>query len=126
MTQRPTIAVVGASTDRAKFGNKALRAYVRQGYQVFPVHRDAGEIEGLKAYSDLRDVPVRPLDRIAFYVPPSVGVTLLPAVSEVGCGELWVNPGAESDELLSQAAALGLNVVQACAILDVGASPAEF
>lgn len=126
MTQRPTIAIVGASADRSKFGNKALRAYVRQGYQVFPVHRDAGEIEGLTAYADLRDLPVRPLDRIALYVPPSVGVMLLPAIAEVGCGELWVNPGAESDELLSQAAARGLNVVQACAIIDVGASPADF
>lgn len=123
--ERPTIAIVGASGDRDKFGNKAIRAYQSQGYQVFPVNPAGGEIEGLVAYASLGDVPQQPLDRIALYVPPAIGLKLLPEISRVGCGELWVNPGAESDELLAEAERLGLNVVQACAIVDLGANPAQ-
>ena len=38
--------------------------------------------------------------------------------------ELWLNPGTESDEVLTAAEGLGLNVIQACSIIGAGVSPA--
>ena len=67
---RPTVAVLGASANRRKYGNKSVRAHLQQGYEVFPVHPAAGEIEGLKAYPNLASVPVETLDRITVYLPP--------------------------------------------------------
>jgi hypothetical protein len=121
----PTVAIIGASADRTKFGNKSVRAHLAQGYEVFPVNPKGGVIEGLDVYKSLRDVPKRLLDRVSLYVPPAVGVQLLPEIAEVGCKELWLNPGSQSAELVKKAEALGLNAIVACSIVSLGVSPEE-
>lgn len=117
-----TIAIIGASNDRAKFGNKAVRAFLRQGFDVFPVNPKEETIEGLRAYRSISDVLVRP-QLISVYLPPPVLLKVLPAIAALGCDELWLNPGTESDDVLAEAERLGLNVVQACSIVGVGVSP---
>jgi len=119
-----TVAVIGASNDRAKFGNKAVRAFLQQGYTVYPVNPKEGEIEGLPAFKNILDVPTRP-QRVSVYVPPPVLLKILPDIAANGCDELWLNPGTESDEVLAEAERLGLNVIQACSIVGVGVSPAS-
>ena len=67
-----TGAIVGASSTRAKFGNKAVRAYARQGWTVYPVNPRTERIEGLRCYHSIRDVPGL-VDRVAIYLPPEPG-----------------------------------------------------
>jgi predicted CoA-binding protein len=117
-----TAAIIGASNNRSKFGNKAVRAYQQQGYTVYPVNPNEAEVEGLPAYQSVRDLPVRP-NLVSVYVPPSVLLGILPDIAARGCDELWLNPGAESEEVLAAAERLGLNVIQACSIIGVGLSP---
>ena len=119
-----TIAILGASTDRNKFGNKAVRAFAQQGYTVYPVNPKETTVEGLTAYASIAEVPVRP-QKISVYLPPPVLMKALPAIAAKGCDELWLNPGTESDEVLAEVERLGLNVVQACSIIAVGVSPAN-
>jgi predicted CoA-binding protein len=120
----PTVAILGASADRGKFGNKAVRAFLAKGYTVYPVNPKGGDIEGLPACTSLADIPAGvKLDRISVYLPPAVGLKALPEIAARGCGELWLNPGSESDELVAAAQARGLNVIQACSIVAVGMSP---
>ena len=119
-----TVAVIGASTDRQKFGNKAVHAFLQQGYQVFPVHPHEETVEGLPAFKTIQDVPVRP-QMISIYVPPQILLKLLPAIAAKGCDALWLNPGTESDEVLAEAERRGLNVIQACSIVAVGVSPGK-
>lgn len=119
-----TVAIVGASTDRAKYGNKSVRAHRTQGWDVYPVNPKATEIEGLKCYPSLEEVPVK-LDRVSLYLPPPLGVRILPSIAAIRPTEFFVNPGAESEELLAEAERLGLDPILACSILDVGLSPEE-
>jgi len=117
-----TVAILGASRDRMKFGNKAVRAYRQVGYRVYPIHPTETEIEGLTVYRDLRSVPGT-IDRVALYVPPRIGITLLEEIATRRPGDLYLNPGTESPELLQRAHELGLEPVQACAIRAIGIDP---
>lgn len=123
---KPTVAVIGASSDRNKYGNISVRAHLRQGYEVYPVNPKGGEVEGLTAYKSIADVPVSPLDRVSLYVPPRVGVGMLEQIAAKGCNELWLNPGTESPELIARAEELGLNAIRGCSIVDLGVTPGQF
>ena len=120
----PTVAILGASADRSKFGNKAVRAFLARGFTVYPVNPKGGEVEGLAVYKSLTEIPPDvKLDRISVYLPPAVGLKTLPEIVKRGTTELWLNPGSESDELVAAAEQQGLNVIQACSIVAVGMSP---
>jgi predicted CoA-binding protein len=119
-----TVAIIGASNDRGKFGNKAVRAFVKQGFTVYPVHPSEAVVEGLPAYPTIADVPRRP-EQVSVYVPPPILLKLLPDIAAKGCDELWLNPGTESPAVLAEAERLGLNVIRACSIVAAGVSPAS-
>jgi hypothetical protein len=117
-----SVIILGASADRNKFGNKALRACQKSGYAVYPVNPRETEIEGARVYKSVSDVPVRP-DIVTIYLPPEKLLPLLAGIAAKGCDELWLNPGTESDAVLAEAERLGLNIVQACSIVGLGISP---
>jgi predicted CoA-binding protein len=117
-----TVAIIGASADRQKFGNKAVRAFLQQGCEVYPVNPKETTIEGQPVYRTLAAVPVRP-QKVSIYLPPALVLKLLPEIAAKGCDELWLNPGTESAEVVAEAERLGLKVVQACSILAVGLDP---
>jgi predicted CoA-binding protein len=119
---KPTVAIIGASSNREKFGNKAVRAFLQQGFEVFPVHPTEQTIEGLKVFRSVLDIPC-PLDKVSLYVPPAVGMKLVAEIAQKGCKELWLNPGADSSDLYEKAQSLGLNPIIACSIVAVGVSP---
>lgn len=123
---RPTVAIVGASADRSKYGNKSVRAHRQQGYDVYPINPKGGQIEGLDAFRSLAEVPVERLQRISMYVPPEIGLAMLDEIAAKGCDELWLNPGSESPELIAEAERRGLMPIVACSIVDVGRSPGEY
>lgn len=116
------MAVVGASSDPAKYGNKSVRAHLRQGWRVYPVNPQGGEIEGLTVYQSLNEVP-RPVHRVTLYLPPEIGITLLPAIAAAQPSEFFVNPGAESTALVKAAQGLGLDPILACSIVAIGERP---
>ena len=120
----PTVAILGASPNRSKFGNISLRAHQQSGYRVFPIHPKESSIEGLKAFASLSEVP-EPIQRISVYLPPSVLITVLDEVAEIPHEELWLNPGTESPEVLARAAELGLSPICDCSIVDLGISPSD-
>jgi uncharacterized protein len=116
------VAVIGASNNRRKFGNRAVRAFTRQGYTVLPINPHEREVEGLKAYGSVLDVP-GPIDMVSFYVPPAVGERVIEEVARKRIPEVWLNPGAESEALVARARALSIQPIVACSIIAIGQDP---
>jgi predicted CoA-binding protein len=122
---QPTVAVVGASSDRHKYGNKSVRAYLAAGYKVYPIHPREAEIEGQKAYKSLADLPER-VGRITLYVPPAVTRGILPEIAAAGAEEVFFNPGSADETLAAEAREMGIPAIEACSIIDIGHRPSEF
>jgi len=120
-----TVAVVGASSDRSKFGNKALRAFESEGYRVIPINPNEREVEGITTYASVLDVP-EDIDMATVYVQPDVTLRLLDEFARKDIPEIWINPGAESEAVIADARRRGLNAVFACSIVAIGRSPYQF
>jgi len=117
-----TVAVIGAGADPARYANKSVRAHLKAGYTVYPVHPRVATVEGLPVYRSVRDVPT-PLDRVTVYIPPAALLQIWPDIAAKKPREVFLNPGTESPAVLEAARALGLNVIQACSIVDLGYAP---
>lgn len=118
------IAIIGTSPKRDKYANKAMRAFLQRGDEVVPIHPAHDEVEGLKTYASVLEVPGE-IDVASFYVAPKIGMRVLAECAEKGIREIILNPGAESDELLQRARELGIEAKVACSILLAGFSPRE-
>jgi predicted CoA-binding protein len=103
-------AVVGASTDRAKYGNKVLRCYQQHGKEVYPINARATEVEGLKAYPSLAALPVA-VQAISVITPPAITEQVVREAAAAGVTHIWMQPGAESDEAIDTAESLGMSVI---------------
>lgn len=120
-----TVAVVGASSNRNKFGNKALRAFEKRGYRVIPVNPNETEVEGHPTFKSVFDIPGE-VDLATIYVPPRVGVSVMDDVARKGIAEVWLNPGADDPAVVKRAKELGLKTIQTCSILAIGESPSRY
>jgi predicted CoA-binding protein len=119
------VAIIGASSNRGKFGNKALRAFANRGYTVLPINPTETEVEGHRAYASVMDVP-GPIDMATLYVPGAIGVRVMDDLAKKGIPEVWLNPGADDREVVEKARALGLKTVVHCSIIAIGESPARY
>ena len=120
-----TVAIIGASSNRAKFGNKALRAFANQGYTVYPINPTEAEVEGHQSYRSVLDVP-GDIEMATFYVPAPIGVEVMDDIARKGIAEVWLNPGADDPRVVTRARALGLKIVQHCSIIAIGESPSRY
>jgi predicted CoA-binding protein len=120
-----TVAVIGASADRRKFGNKALRAFRHRGYTVVPINPHADAVEGERAYPTVLDYPGS-IDEATVYVPPDIGRQVIDQVATKGIRKVWLNPGADARPVVERARSLGLQTMVACSILGIGESPGDY
>lgn len=91
-----TIAVVGASNNPEKYGNKIVKNLIGRGFEVYPVNLKESEIEGLKVFRALSEIPNKP-DLVDLVVPAEVGLEVLKEAKQLGIENVWVQPGAESE-----------------------------
>lgn len=120
-----TVAVIGASRDRRKFGNKALRALLARGYTAIPVNPRESEIEGLRAYQSVLDIPGG-VDMATVYVHGDAGVLVMAEIARKGIREVWLNPGADEPRVVEAARNHGIEPVVACSIMGIGEQPSNY
>ena len=114
-------AVVGASVDRAKYGNKVLRAYIQNHREVIPVNPNADQVEELQAYPNLSALPVG-VHGISVITPPPVTERVVEEAGQLGIRHIWLQPGAESPAAIERAAELGMNMIAdgSCLLVVLG------
>lgn len=105
-----TLAVVGVSRDRLKFGNIVYRDLRNKGYRVLAVHPAHDTVEGDPCYPDLASLPTR-VDGIVVVVPPSVTEQIVREADALGIKRVWLQPGAESAAAIRYCEEHGLDVV---------------
>ena len=104
------IALIGASNDKNKYGNKILLDLVSKGHNVVPVNPKETIIAGLKSYNNVSELSENP-SIINFVVPPSIGFELTKELVESGYDNFWYQPGAESLEISSYLSAENKNFI---------------
>ncbi|MBS0657157.1 MAG: CoA-binding protein [Verrucomicrobia bacterium] len=118
--------VLGASTDSAKFGNKAVRAFLQAGWTVTPVNPNAEPVAGLPAVARLGQLEPGTAAVLSVYLPPRVTVSLADEIAAVAPGEVWLNPGADAPEVVEALQQRGLRTRELCSIVELGYVPAMF
>ena len=93
-----TIALIGASNDKNKYGNKIYKNLRNKGYHVIPINPKEKSIEGDKAYSSIEEMEKLP-DIANFVVPPPIAMKIAQHIVDLGIKHLWFQPGSESTEL---------------------------
>ncbi len=92
------IAIVGASEDRRKYGNKIVRDLLSKGFEVYPINPRSEVVEGIKCYRDVEELP-KDIDLIVFVVPPEIGIQVAEKAIRMGFKRLWFQPGAGSKQI---------------------------
>jgi len=96
--ENATIALIGASNDRKKYGNKIYKDLKNKGYNVIPINPKESLIEGDKAYRSIEEMEKIP-DIANFVVPPPIAIKIAQKITKLGIKYLWFQPGSESNEL---------------------------
>lgn len=117
----PAFGVVGASTNRHKFGNKVLRCYLQHDRKAVPVNPNEAEIEGIPCVATISDLPADALS-ISMITPPDVTLKLVPLVVEKGIRNIWMQPGAEHPDAVALCRKKGINVIAdgSCLLVVMG------
>lgn len=102
--------VVGASSNRDKYGNKVLRCYQQNNRPVIPVHPKEKQVEGIDCVSSVADLP-NTVGSISIITPPAVTEKVVEAAAAKGIKNIWMQPGAESPAAVQFCEEHGLNVI---------------
>ncbi|MCM2325479.1 MAG: CoA-binding protein [Candidatus Woesearchaeota archaeon] len=116
------IAIIGASKDKDKYSNKAVRAYKSKDHVVFPVNPTEREIEGLICYNSVSEIPLD-VEVASLYVPSEVGTKVADELIKHNIKKVYLNPGADSEEIFQKLSAAGIEVMRECSIKAIGMDP---
>lgn len=116
-----SFAVVGASSDRSKYGNKVLRCYQMNGYDVVPVNPRETLIEGVSCVKSVADLPER-VESISVITPPQITEQVVEEAILKGIRNIWMQPGAESKKAVDRCREAGINVIAdgSCILVVLG------
>lgn len=102
--------VVGASSDRHKFGNKVLRCYLAHGKNAIPVNPREASIEDIACVGTVTDLPPE-VTSISVITPPAVTEKVVAAAIAKGIRNIWLQPGAESPQAIQSCTQAGINLI---------------
>lgn len=113
-----SVAVVGATDNRNKYGNTIYRDLRDKGYPVFAVNPSRTTVEGDPCWPDLESLPERPTI-VNVVVPPSRTLGVLDEMRRLGLNTVWVQPGAADRAVRTAVADGGFSaLIDACIMVQ--------
>jgi len=109
-------AVVGATDNPDKYGNRIVKNLRDRGYEVYPVNPKLEKVEGLRCYPSIVEVPVR-VDVVDFVVPPKATEEILKHCKDLGLDRIWLQPGSESEAAIAFCQNNNLKVVHSVCVM---------
>lgn len=110
------IAIVGMSRSGKKFGNYASKELKSRGYEIYPIHPEAKEIDGLACYPDMKSIGGK-AEAIWISIAPAKVPAVLNEAAALHIKNIWLQQGAWSNEIQQTIDHLGLPVVSKKCIL---------
>lgn len=92
-------AIIGVSAQKKKFGNMILKSMIYRGFKVYPIHKKASFVEGVKCFSDLKSLPEKP-EGVILCVKPGETEKLVHEIYEAGIKNVWMQQGSESNKAI--------------------------
>lgn len=105
-----TYAIIGASNDSSKFGNKVFLEMKTAGYKVIPINPNDPFIEETPAYASVLQYPDE-LDVAIFVVPPKITEHVLRECKDKGITKVWLQPGSENELAISYCEEQGIECI---------------
>lgn len=117
----PAFGVVGASSRRHKYGNKVLRCYQQNGRRAIPVNPREQVIEGATCVPSVLELPDDVMS-ISVITPPAITERVVEEAARKGIENVWMQPGAESEQAIATCEAAGINVIAdgSCVLVVLG------
>ncbi|MFN8175852.1 MAG: CoA-binding protein [Solirubrobacteraceae bacterium] len=112
------VAVTGVSRSPKDHGANVVYTRLRdRGYEVFAVNPNAAEVEGDRAYPDLRSIPGG-VEAVVIATRPETGEQTMRECAELGIGHVWMHRGPGAGSVSPAAAEYGR--AQGIAVIDGG------
>lgn len=105
-------AVVGASQDKEKYGNKVLRCYMQHKKIVYPINPKEHIIEGLVCLRSIEELPVQ-VASISIVTPPVITEQIVEQIilKKQHIKNIWMQPGADSQLAIKKCIDNNINVI---------------
>lgn len=118
-----SIAVVGVSRDKKKFGYAAYNGLKNKSYDVFPVNPNVDMIDSEKCYANLSSIKNKP-DGVLLVVPPKQSEAVVREAADLGIKSIWFQQGSSSEAAIKFCKEKAMSVVSGECIL-MFAEPVE-
>jgi len=105
-----SVAVVGVSASRRKFGNAIYQELKDRGKKVFAINPKTDTVDGDPCYPNLTSLPEKP-EGALLVIPPAATLAVIREAASLGIERIWLQQGAESSEGEALCAELGLKLV---------------
>ena len=103
-------AVVGSFRNESKYAYRILKTLKEKGYEVYPVNPSLREVDGLRCYPNIKEIPDS-VDVVDIVTPPQITEKIVRECKEKGISKVWIQPGAESKTVIEFCKDNGIKVV---------------
>ncbi len=120
-----TIAIIGASPNKERMSNKAVRAYLKKGYKVYPINPNYSSVEGIKTHASITQLNIKP-EIVSVYTNPELTKSLLSEIVKTSPRKVYFNPGSTDKALIGEIEKTKLKYERACSIMALGENPEKY